>query len=135
MKKSFVFVLSVENLSSASSKCILFPTTDMTMQCGMPDFKNIAIDLACAITISSEDVNDCIARNGPESIFVAVTTLLSQVSLSVNIIHISKPLNRTCQVLDKCPKKDKLTCAAFNKMLQTSCGFTVVRCRKKSLLE
>ena len=44
-----------------------------------PDVQTLAIEIAYAITVTSDNENDWVARNGPESIYTVVTSLMYKV--------------------------------------------------------
>ena len=49
------------------------------MRQSRPVVQILAIEIACALTVTSENENDWVARNGPESIYAVVENILSKV--------------------------------------------------------
>ena len=51
----------------------------MCMRAPRSDVQALTIEIACALTVTTENGNDWVARNGPESIYAVVANILSKV--------------------------------------------------------
>jgi hypothetical protein len=111
--------------------------------------QSFVVEFASLVTVPSCRAKDMVARNGKESIYALLIRLLPGVSfesfmVTVNSAHsvcnvllsILRPYalnpDRLSQIQHAGTRRGCLTASAFNKILQSRCGFVRSRTRRKS---
>ena len=100
----------------------------------------LATAFAKIVTVASENSSDFVARNGSQSIFAVLESILPQVTSIESIHHcityISYPFGgiQSCHMGSRhLPVRGKVGRSELNKALQSRHGFICARSRKKAL--